>query len=357
MFDKNPIDRCKGDLITKLMLGVRGFNQKHRRCAGVTTFFALFLIVIISALFGIAGGIWSFVGLLISDKRKIGVVFAALLILGTAMMQKVSPTARAVDTMTLPEYTQAAEVQEEAAMKEASVEVASVEMSVEAPVEETAVEQTTQEVSNEEISAKEPAQPEVVRKATKEWNTLDVDFSSFAKDYPETVGWVFFEDGHISYPIMQGEDNWKYRHAGYDGEESNTGAIFLDYRSSSDFSDSNSIIYGHNMKDRSMFGSLRDYREDPRYYDTHQYFQVITPDKAYRYLIFAYMDVSESYVIYDYVGDGAKVFVEDAEPVRRKSYMDSEIPVNESKKVVTLSTCTDKDELQFVVLGVMVDED
>ncbi|WP_185752653.1 class B sortase [Butyrivibrio sp. AE2032] len=339
MFDKNPIDRCKGDLITKLMLGVRGFNQKHRQCAKVATFFALFLIVIISALFGIAGGIWSLVRLLISDKRKIGIALAVVLILGTTVMQLAGPTARAVDTMPLPEYTQAAEVQEEA-MAEATV-----------------CQMVQEEAAMKEASAEVAAQPEVSRKATKEWNTLDVDLSSFAKDYPETVGWVYFGDGHISYPIMQGEDNSKYRVLGYDGEEARTGAVFLDYRSSADFSDSNSIIYGHNMKDRSMFGSLRDYREDPRYYDTHQYFQIITPEKSYRYLIFAYMDVPENYVIYDYVGDASKVFVEDAEPVRRKSYMDSEIPVNESKKVVTLSTCTDKDELQFVVLGVMVDED
>ena len=188
------------------------------------------------------------------------------------------------------------------------------------------------------------------------WDTSDADLEKFMKDYPETVGWVYFEDGHISYPIMQSSDNLKYKLKDYTGVDSRTGAIFLDFRSAPDFGDYNSIIYGHNMKDRTMFGTLRDYREDPGYYNDHQYFQVILPGKKYRYQIFAYMDVPESYVLYDYVGKAAYDFVKDAEPVRIKSYMDSEIPVNTSTRVVTLSTCTDKDDLQFVILGVLVDE-
>ena len=68
------------------------------------------------------------------------------------------------------------------------------------------------------------------------------------------------------------------------------------------------------------------------------------------------LDVPETYVLYDYVAEAALEFVKDAEPVRIKSYMDSEIPVTKDSKVVTLSTCTKKDDLQFVVLGVLVEE-
>lgn len=186
---------------------------------------------------------------------------------------------------------------------------------------------------------------------------MDEYLSLLKENYPDSIGWVFFEDGSISYPIMQGDDNQKYLSIGYDGNPADTGAIFLDCRSAADFSDSNSIIYGHNMKDRTMFGTLRNFRNIPGYYRDHEYFYIVTAEKTYKYQIFAYMDVPNNYVLYDYVGEASKEFVKDAEPVRLKSYMDSEIPVNIDKKVVTLSTCTDKDDLRFVVLGVMVDDE
>ena len=182
------------------------------------------------------------------------------------------------------------------------------------------------------------------------------NLNALKEEYPETVAWLYFEDGHISYPIMQGSDNKKYKHLGYTQEEAWEGSIFLDYRSAADFTDANTIVYGHNMKDRTMFGTLRDYRELPEYFNEHQYFWIITPDNKYKYQVFQYMDVAENYVIYDYVGDASKELVEDIEPVRRKTYLDYDITIDEKDKIVTLSTCTDKDSLQFVVLGVLVEE-
>ena len=221
-------------------------------------------------------------------------------------------------------------------------------------IDETDTEKTSDyEFSEDRIDPKSEA--EEIATAEKP-NFSETNLIAFMKDHPDVVGWIYFEDGHISYPIVHSEDNEEYRTIDYDRNASRYGAIFLDYRSSGDFTDANSIVYGHNMKDGSMFGSLRAYRQDPTYYNDHQYFQIITPDKTYRYLIFEYMDVPENYVLYDYVAEAALSFVADAEPVRIKSYMDSDIVVNKDSKVVTLSTCTRKDDLQFVVLGVLVDE-
>ena len=109
------------------------------------------------------------------------------------------------------------------------------------------------------------------------------------------------------------------------------------------------------MSDRTMFGSLRNYRQDPNYYKNHMYFQIITPEKAYRYKIFAYMDLPSNSEIYDYVGEKSVEFIKQEEMLRRKSYIENNDVVNETKKVVILSTCTTKDDLQFVVCGVSVD--
>ncbi len=377
------IDDTKNRIIKKLMAGVKGFNERHRAVAGITTFFVLLLIVVISFIFSCAGVVASVFGGSKSGAKKIIAVIAMLLLLlliylGTQRFDQ----PHVVDTTELEEEAFAesevignSENQNDTNLDETEPgkTITDENKSEKADIydtesEKTATDDTESEKTNideaesEEIFDDEFSEDMIIddksyeKSISEKWDFSEIDLISFMKDHPDVVGWVYFEDGHISYPIVHSEDNEEYRILDYDKEESRYGAIFLDYRSSGNFTDANSIVYGHNMKDGSMFGTLRAYRQDPSYYDDHQYFQIITPDKTYRYQIFEYMDVPENYVLYDYVADAALSFVADAEPVRIKSYMDSDIVVNKDSKVVTLSTCTRKDDLQFVVLGVLVDE-
>ncbi len=371
------LNKTKENLLTSLVLKVRRFNEKHRNMAKATTFFALGLIVIVSALFtGIISLCSAVADLKPTTRRVLGVVLAAILVFVTwyTVSHRVTPesvetqvteageaAAVILDTISIDSLTEEApEDAQEDVTEDAQEETSeNVQKDATGDVQEDVTEDVQEEASED---VQEDLQEDLQEDAQEDASaalapgTPEAQLQAFMQDHPDVVGWLYFEDGHISYPIVQCEDNEKYRILDYSGEESDTGSIFLDFRSASDFSDSNSIIYGHNMKNHTMFGSLRDYREDPSYYNDHQYFQVITPDKTYRYQIFEYMDVPENYVLYDYVSDAAYEFVKDAEPVRIKSYMDSEIIVNAKSKVVTLSTCTRKDDLQFVVLGVMVEE-
>ena len=357
------------------MLAVRSFNEKHRATAKVVTVLALVLIALISALFTCAIFVCSLLDRTTSAVKRIAGIAMAVVLLCVAIFasQRITGLEKPVTADSGEKISQISATSEG---KEVGVEsIGTVNMDIKADENDVSTQELpSQDIDNVEIStandgveeqneaASEATTPAAAPSGTvstpsASWNTADIDLTQLMDAYPEMVGWVYFEDGHISYPIMQTSDNEKYRSLDYMGDEAPTGAIFLDCRSAADFTDANSIIYGHNMKDGTMFGSLREYRKDPAYYNDHMYFQVITPDKAYRYLIFEYMDVAENYVLYDYVSDAALEFVKDAEPVRIKSYMDSEIPVKEGSKVVTLSTCTRKDDLQFVVLGVLVDED
>ena len=381
----NRLEEKKKSLIQGFMLAVRSFNEKHRGTAKAVTVLALVLIALISALFTCAIFVCSLFDRTTSvGKRVAGIAMAAILlciaVFASHMLinteqpnTSVETIENALQTVTSSDEKMSSEVSDVNAgevnvsgQEQISSDVSNAEQSDASSSDVTLSEVDETDSSLEAIESpdKEPGtstesttQSATNSTPTKSWNTADIDLTQLMDSYPEMVGWVYFEDGHISYPIMQTSDNEKYRSLDYMGDEAPTGAIFLDYRSAADFTDANSIIYGHNMKDGTMFGSLREYRKDPAYYNDHMYFQVITPDKAYRYLIFEYMDVAEDYVLYDYVSDAALEFVKDAEPVRIKSYMDSEIPVKEGSKVVTLSTCTRKDDLQFVVLGVLVDED
>ncbi len=395
MHKKNDNRNFKNTIINRFMIRVKAFNEKHRKCAKVTTAFALIIVAILSILLGIAEKICDvFVGLFGSGKRMLAVLAIALLIAAIILASNFAKnshqadilddsdtnTDQIVDTLVEAELSKVEDSQNVSVESEqpdesmygtsedAKESGENIDDAAETKESEENTSNTSEDVHKSAYNTQEAMdESQKNTRDSQESGNLDevkekaldiseIDIEAFMKEYPETVGWLYFEDGHISYPIMQDGDNNKYRKLDYTGEEARTGAIFLDYRSAADFSDSNSIIYGHYMKDRTMFGTLRDYREDPKYYNDHQYFQVITPDKIYRYQIFAYMDVPKSYVLYDYIGDASYEFVSDAEPVRIKSYMDSEIVVNKTKKVVTLSTCTDKDKLYFVVLGVMVEE-
>ena len=84
-----------------------------------------------------------------------------------------------------------------------------------------------------------------------------VNFDALAAENPDTVGWVYVGACDISYPIVQGEDNEFYLHQTFEKQANNSGAIFLDYENKPDFTDFNTFVYGHNMKNGSMFGKFR----------------------------------------------------------------------------------------------------
>lgn len=89
-----------------------------------------------------------------------------------------------------------------------------------------------------------------------------IDFEELQKINPDIVAWIRIEGLGIDYPVVQGEDNEHYLHYTFRGEANVAGSIFLDYRNKADFSDSKIILYGHNMKNGSMFGSLKKYQNE-----------------------------------------------------------------------------------------------
>ena len=90
---------------------------------------------------------------------------------------------------------------------------------------------------------------------------LLVDFDELAAVNGDVAAWIDFPGQPISYPVVQGDDNSRYLRLSFKGSSSSSGAIFLDYRNDGLMKDGNTIIYGHNMRNGSMFGLLRRYQE------------------------------------------------------------------------------------------------
>jgi len=185
-------------------------------------------------------------------------------------------------------------------------------------------------------------------------NMISVDLESLQEQNPDVIGWLYFENEDISYPILFSGDNETYLRTSYTKENMTAGSIFVEGKNSPDFCDEHTIIYGHNMKNLSMFGKLRYYKENVDYYEDHKYFQIITNDKYYRYEIFAYKDVDELSSIYTTQFDSLDSFSSFiSEKILKGSYLKTDIDVKAEDKIVTLSTCSGEGN-RFVVSAVRV---
>lgn len=115
---------------------------------------------------------------------------------------------------------------------------------------------------------------------------MDIDFASLKSVNEDVIGWIYVEAlPDINYPIVQGEDNDTYLHMTYEGNYNFAGTIFMDYENKDDFSDCNTLVYGHNMKNGSMFAQLKNFSKNDETYKKSKYFWIFTPEKNYRYEI------------------------------------------------------------------------
>ncbi len=124
-----------------------------------------------------------------------------------------------------------------------------------------------------------------------------VDFDLLQGVNPEVVGWIYCEGTKINYPVCQGTDNQYYLHYSYEKLEDNCGAIFADAQTAPGFADSNTVLYGHNMNDGSMFAGLELWR-DQSYYDEHPIMWLLTPETDYKVVLFSGHAVSAYDEIY-----------------------------------------------------------
>ncbi len=180
---------------------------------------------------------------------------------------------------------------------------------------------------------------------------ITIDFAALTAASSDVVGWLYCEGTAINYPIVQSEDNAYYLHRLFDGTYNSGGSLFLDYRNSFDFTDSNSVVYGHNMKDGSMFGTLVNYK-DAEYFTEHPVMYLLTPDKDYKIEIFAGCVTdykSEAYTKNFETEAEAEEFIQAAYAT---STFTSGVEVTAADKIITLSTCSyEFDNARYVIFG------
>lgn len=200
------------------------------------------------------------------------------------------------------------------------------------------------------VAASEP-EPEAPDYPTEP--PMGVDFAALKAINPDVKGWLYIEALDISYPVVQGPDNDTYLHTTYEGTSNFAGSIFLDYQNQGDFSDGNTIVYGHNMKNLSMFGKLKQMKEQEKYKDS-VYFWMMTPESNDVYQIFSAFYTEADSDVYTLYSGGGEAFAQYLNTMAARSeILVEQPPMDENSHIIVLSTCAASDTTgRFVVLGV-----
>lgn len=182
-----------------------------------------------------------------------------------------------------------------------------------------------------------------------------VDFDALKEVNSDVAGWIRFENIDISYPIVHGTDNEYYLTHTFDKQEIKCGSIFIETENSPDFSDDNTFIYGHNMKDKSMFAKLNQFKDEQIYKENPE-FLIYTENGIYRYSIFSCYVADVSWDSFTYQFGSEEQYAQWLQTVKNRSIYDTGVTPTQEQKTVTLMTCTSAgDNYRFLVHGVLTE--
>lgn len=181
---------------------------------------------------------------------------------------------------------------------------------------------------------------------------IRIDFRGLKEINEDIVGWIYIPDTQINYPVLQHDsDNVYYLHHSFQGEENVLGSIYIYSGFSADFTDSHTVLFGHNMASGQMFGGLSDYSERA-FLEEHREVYLYLPDRSLQCTVYS----AHSCSVYDpaYRDDyeyGTKPYEQFIRHTKEAALWESDLTPSGDDTVITLSTCTDEGDAsrRFVV--------
>lgn len=181
---------------------------------------------------------------------------------------------------------------------------------------------------------------------------IRVDFDSLLAQNEDTIGWLYCEGTPINYAIVRREnDNDYYLNHLFSGESNEKGTIFADKRNKTPFEEWNTVLYGHNMKDGSMFGIIDEYGEQ-EFYEAHPVMYLLTPEKDYKVEICSAFLTGLASTTFEFprtVGNPAKTI----DDIEKYSYIETGIVPTTEDKLLSFSTCYEQNDHRYVVIGIL----
>lgn len=190
-----------------------------------------------------------------------------------------------------------------------------------------------------------------------------VDFEQLWELNQDAYAWIQIPGTNIDYPILQKEDGDQsyYLNTTLTGAEGYPGSIYTENYNVKDFQDFNTVIYGHDLIDGTMFSELHKYA-DRNFMDTNPYVYIYTPDKMLKYQIFAAVVFDDRHLMVNFDFDNPssyQLFLNEIYDLRdMQSVVKTDIPVTTESRIITMSTCiAERPDNRWLVGAVLVDEE
>lgn len=167
----------------------------------------------------------------------------------------------------------------------------------------------------------------------------EVDFETLQSINPDVIGWIYIEGTKINYPVVQGTDNDRYLSVMADGTRNAAGSIFMDYRNEPDFSDRHTVIYGHNMRNGTMFHGIRSY-SDPAFLAEHPEGMIMTPEKNFRFEIIGGYVAKPDSNAWELSFNSGEEFSQWLQDTMSRSTVNTGVTPTTDDRIITLSTCS-----------------
>lgn len=208
------------------------------------------------------------------------------------------------------------------------------------------------------LETKENLEDKVVHKNVEHVNVptafnKEVSFQNLHNENNDYLFWLYIPNTKIDYPVMMSKDNKDYLHSSFYKEKLYAGTLFIDALSQKQENQDNLIVYGHNMKDGSMFGTLKKWRS-AKYFNEHKFIEVYTEKEKRVYLIFAVREVSSNMSLLHYKLDGFtnEEYIQDARNnnIHFREFEDQ----YKNNQIMTLSTCMSNDAKRLILNAVLL---
>ena len=192
---------------------------------------------------------------------------------------------------------------------------------------------------------------------TTDFLPINVDAKGLLAENSDFIGWIYIPGTPVSYPMVQGKDNDYYLHRGWNKSYLYAGTIFEDSNNVKGLLSHHSILYGHNMRDGSMFATTKSYT-DQKYADEHPIIWIITPERKLLYQVFSSYECGpedgDAYAIDGFDFTTNAEWEDIVKKIQSRSAIKTNAEVDGTSFVITLSTCTNARTTRIVTSAVLL---
>ena len=218
----------------------------------------------------------------------------------------------------------------------------------------------TEEVQQEESQS----EPDALEQRNLTIPEKNLDWAALKAKNKDIYAWIYIPGTKVDYPVLQHPtSNSYYLDYNLDGTKGYPGCIYTENYNSKDFTDPHTVLYGHNMKNGTMFGTLHNYEDQDTFFGEDHYIFIYTEENVYVYLIFAAYDFDAIHLLANYDLSNEKVYEQYINNIfkvkntsKRVANIRDDVEVTKDDRIITLSTCTKggNENYRFLVVGVLL---